>query len=108
VENETRFDYSGRTDAWRHNGGCVVLLSSLGETSGEAETLLAKARSGITRMGAELRIDGQGGCQNSVNGITLFFSAAATDCCYLRGELIDRITYEDGRSLWINQGDAGA
>ena len=92
---------------WRHDGPCVIILTPKGQTSERLAAMLQlfgdakiKATGLVWKEGNELRIKSGGGCQQSVDSITLSFSPKATDCAFLQEDEIKEITTPDGGRIW--------
>jgi hypothetical protein len=92
---------------WRHDGPCVVTLTPEG-LKGEQLAVIIK-QFGDARVtiggklaleGNELRINSNGGCQQTIDGIGLFISPKPTDYAIMRESEIKNITKPDGSRIW--------
>lgn len=88
---------------WKFDGKVRVFLTQAGRESVEyARTLhlFSHLLVGATQNIGVLDTMRTGGCQQSVNGLTVFFSHDPTDCSFFRYDLIERIEDENGELVW--------
>ncbi len=92
---------------WRHDGSCVITLTPDGLNGVRLAAILQQFGNASVTIGGkvilegnELRIGSGGGCHQSVDSITVFFSPSATDCAFLRENEIQHITEPGGKRIW--------
>lgn len=85
---------------WKYEGKVRVRLT----TAGIASHAYAKAIRDFGHLMVSehgvLNILPTGGCQQSVNGITVSFSHVYTDCVFFHDGLIECIENADGKTIW--------
>ncbi len=85
---------------WNTTGPLTVVLTTEGLGSPRIEFIQRRYGNLVTLEGNRLGISKDGGCQQSVDSITLSFSGRPIDCMYLHYSDIDHIEDAAGNPVW--------